>query len=43
MDSDKLNSAEITKMMIGNKPNTYTYTKVSPLFSYSCSSTLCRP
>jgi len=27
MDSDKLNSAEITKMMIGNKPNTYTYTK----------------
>ena len=42
MDSDKLNSAEITKMMIGTKPNTYTFTKVISLFPNSCSLTLCR-
>eukprot|EP00092_Neocalanus_flemingeri_P074463 GFUD01092083.1.p1 GENE.GFUD01092083.1~~GFUD01092083.1.p1 ORF type:complete len:242 (-),score=61.64 GFUD01092083.1:780-1505(-) len=27
MDSDKLNSPEMTKIMIGNRPNTYTFTK----------------
>jgi len=27
MESDKLNSPEMTKIMIGNRPNTYTYTK----------------
>jgi len=27
MDSEKLNSPEMTKIMIGNRPNTYTFTK----------------
>ena len=41
MDSEKLDAPEMTKMMIGNRPNTYTFTKVEPKYktvnpSYPC-------
>ena len=41
MDSEKLDGPEMTKIMIGNRPNTYTFTKVEPKYktvnpSYPC-------
>ena len=42
MESDKLNSREMTSMLIGDRPNTYTYTKVYMLYSYYVSSTMYR-
>ena len=42
MESEKLNSVEMTNMLIGDRPNTYTYTKVCMLYSYSSSIIMCR-
>ena len=43
MEIEKLNSAEMTSMLIGDRPNTYTYTKVYTVYSYCSSSTMYRP
>ena len=43
MESEKLNSVEMTSMWIGDRPNTYTYTKVYTVYSYNSSSTVYRP
>ena len=34
MDPSLLDAPEITKKMIGNRPNTYTFTKVSRRFEF---------